>query len=102
MQRIGKNVPAATNMNETLELWMEKVFYTRSMQIGCKEYNWGHMLYIAWISQRPEFISWGYKYGDLVLQVGGVSNLKQQNYINPARLDLRMTALARANSNYNR
>jgi hypothetical protein len=40
-QRIGKHVPAATNMNTTIELLLETVFSTRSVQYGYKEDSWG-------------------------------------------------------------
>jgi hypothetical protein len=38
---IGKHVPAATNTQATIELLLETVFSTRSMQRGYKEDNWG-------------------------------------------------------------
>jgi hypothetical protein len=40
-QRIGKHVPAATNTNTTIELLLETVFSTRSVQSGYEEDNWG-------------------------------------------------------------
>jgi hypothetical protein len=40
-QRIGKHVPAATNMNRTIGLLLETVFPTRSVQSGYKEENLG-------------------------------------------------------------
>jgi hypothetical protein len=40
-QRIGKHVPAATNTHTTIVLLLETVFYTRSVQSGYKEENWG-------------------------------------------------------------
>jgi hypothetical protein len=40
-QRIGKHVPAATNTHTTIELLLETVFYTRSLQRGYKEGSWG-------------------------------------------------------------
>jgi hypothetical protein len=40
-QRIGKHVPAATNTHSTIELLLETVFSTRSVQICYKKYNWG-------------------------------------------------------------
>jgi hypothetical protein len=40
-QRIAKHVPAATNTNITIELLLETVFSTRSVQYGYKEDNWG-------------------------------------------------------------
>jgi hypothetical protein len=38
-QRIGKNVPAATNTHSTIELLLETVFSTRSVQKVYKEDN---------------------------------------------------------------
>jgi hypothetical protein len=40
-QRIGKYVPAAMNTHTTIELLLETVFSTWSMQRGHKEDNWG-------------------------------------------------------------
>jgi hypothetical protein len=40
-QRIGKYVPAATNTHTTIELLLETVFYTWSVQSGYKEDNSG-------------------------------------------------------------
>jgi hypothetical protein len=40
-QWIGKHVPAATNTHATIELLLETVFPTWSVQMGYKEYNWG-------------------------------------------------------------
>jgi hypothetical protein len=41
-QRIGKHIPAATNTHTTLELLLESVFSTRSVQSGYKDDNLGH------------------------------------------------------------
>jgi hypothetical protein len=41
-QRIGKHVPAATSTHTTVELLLETVFSTRSVQSGYKEDNWGY------------------------------------------------------------
>jgi hypothetical protein len=38
----SKHVPAATTTNTTPELPLETVFYTRSVQSGYKEDNWGN------------------------------------------------------------
>jgi hypothetical protein len=40
MQRLGKHVPAATVMH-AMEVLFETVFFTWSVQRGCKEDNWG-------------------------------------------------------------
>jgi hypothetical protein len=40
-QRIGKHVPAAKNTPIKIELLLETVFYTRSVQSCFKEDNWG-------------------------------------------------------------
>jgi hypothetical protein len=40
-QRIGKQVPAAKNTNTTIELLLETVYSTRSVQSGYKENQWG-------------------------------------------------------------
>jgi hypothetical protein len=47
-QRIGKHVPIATNTNKTMELMLETVFPTRSVQSGYKEDNWGSPVSIDW------------------------------------------------------
>jgi hypothetical protein len=39
-QRIGKPVPAVTNMSITIELLLEMMFSTQSVQSGYKEDNW--------------------------------------------------------------
>jgi hypothetical protein len=39
-QRLGKHVPAATNTHATIEVLLETVFSTRSVQRGYKEYSW--------------------------------------------------------------
>jgi hypothetical protein len=39
-QRIGKHVPATTNTHAIVELLLETVFSTQSMQMGYKEGNW--------------------------------------------------------------
>jgi hypothetical protein len=41
-QWIGKHIPAATNMNTTIQLLLEMVFSTWSMQSGYKEDNLGN------------------------------------------------------------
>jgi hypothetical protein len=38
-QRLGKNVPAATDMLATIEVLLEKIFYIWSVQRGYKEDN---------------------------------------------------------------
>jgi hypothetical protein len=43
-QRIGKHVPAATNTKTTVELLLETVFSTGSVQSGYKEDNWGERM----------------------------------------------------------
>jgi hypothetical protein len=53
--RIGKKVVAATNTNATMELLLEKVFSTRSVQRGHKENNWGRPSYLrveSWVLQE--------------------------------------------------
>jgi hypothetical protein len=39
-QRIGKHVPAATNTHTTIQLLLDTVFSTRSVQMGYNEDNW--------------------------------------------------------------
>jgi hypothetical protein len=41
-QRLGKHVPAAKYTHATIEVLLERVFSTRSMQKGRKEYSWGN------------------------------------------------------------
>jgi hypothetical protein len=43
-QRIGKHVPTETDTNTTIELLLETVFSTRSLQRGYKEDNWGERM----------------------------------------------------------
>jgi hypothetical protein len=40
MQRLCKHVPAATDTHEKIEILLETVFSTQSVQRGYKEYNW--------------------------------------------------------------
>jgi hypothetical protein len=39
-QRLGKHVPAATDTHATIEILLETVFSTRSVQRSYKEDNW--------------------------------------------------------------
>jgi hypothetical protein len=39
-QRLGKHVPAATDTHATIQILLETVFSTRSVQRGYKENNW--------------------------------------------------------------
>jgi hypothetical protein len=39
-QRIGKHIPAATDTHATIEILLEMVFCTWSVQMGYKEDNW--------------------------------------------------------------
>lgn len=41
-QRLGKHVPAATDVHVQIEILLETAFSTRSLQRGCKEDNWGY------------------------------------------------------------
>jgi hypothetical protein len=43
-QRIGKHVPAAMNTYTKIELLLETVFPTRSVQSGYEEDNWGDLV----------------------------------------------------------
>jgi hypothetical protein len=43
-QRIDKHVPAATDTHAKIEVLLETVFSTRSMQRSYKEDNWGNRL----------------------------------------------------------
>jgi hypothetical protein len=43
-QQIGKHFPAVTNTYTTIELLLETVFYTRSVQSGYKEDNSGELV----------------------------------------------------------
>jgi hypothetical protein len=40
-QLLGKHVPAAMDKHGRIEVVLETVFFTRSVQRGCKEDNWG-------------------------------------------------------------
>jgi hypothetical protein len=55
-QRIGKHVPAATNMHATIVLLLETVFSTRSVQMGYDEDNWDDPVQL-----RVEFGKWGWE-----------------------------------------
>jgi hypothetical protein len=41
-QQLGKHVPVARDTHATIEVLLEAVFSTRSMQMGYKEENWGN------------------------------------------------------------
>jgi hypothetical protein len=41
-QQLGKHVPAATDTHATIEVLLETVFSTRSVQRGFKEDKWGY------------------------------------------------------------
>jgi hypothetical protein len=43
-QRLGKYVPAATNTHTIIEVRLETVLSTRSVQRGYKEDNWGNQV----------------------------------------------------------
>jgi hypothetical protein len=51
-QRIGKHVPAATNTHATIELLLETVFSTRSMQMAYNEDRWGDTVSLELSSVR--------------------------------------------------
>jgi hypothetical protein len=40
-QRIGEHIPVATDTNTTIDLLLETVISTQSVQSGYKEDNWG-------------------------------------------------------------
>jgi hypothetical protein len=42
-QRLGKHVPGVTDTHATIEVLLETVFSTRSVQSGYKEDNWGNI-----------------------------------------------------------
>jgi hypothetical protein len=52
MQQLSKHVLAARNMHITIELLLETVFSTRSMQRGCKEDDWGDPVESQHVKQR--------------------------------------------------
>jgi hypothetical protein len=41
-KRLGKHFPATTDMHATVEVLLETMFPTRSVQRGYKENNWGN------------------------------------------------------------
>jgi hypothetical protein len=55
-QRIGKHVPAVMNTNMTIQLPLETVFSTSSVESGYKKENWGNpvsfQLSVQWRSAR--------------------------------------------------
>jgi hypothetical protein len=59
-QRIGKHIPAATNIHSTLELLLETVFSTRFMQRGYKGDNWGNPVSWELSSAREAEERWCY------------------------------------------
>jgi hypothetical protein len=52
MQRIAKQVPAAMDTHARVELLLEKVFSTRSVQRDYKEDNWSKYSSVA---RKPQF-----------------------------------------------
>jgi hypothetical protein len=62
MQWTGKHIPTATNMHATIELLLEMVFSTRSMQRGCKEDNWGYPVSWELSSAREAEKRWHYNW----------------------------------------
>jgi hypothetical protein len=59
-QRIGKRVPVATNVHETMGLLLETVFSTHSAQKGYKEDNWGDPVSWGLSSKREAEKRWRY------------------------------------------
>jgi hypothetical protein len=59
-QWIGKHVPAATNTHGNIELLLEMVFSTRSVQRGYKENNWGNPVSRELSSAREAEKTWRY------------------------------------------
>jgi hypothetical protein len=51
-KRLGNHVPAATDTHATIEVLLEKVFFTRSVQRGYKEDNWGNRVRSVWESVK--------------------------------------------------
>jgi hypothetical protein len=51
-QRISKHVPAATNTHATIELLLETMFSTQSVQRGHKEDIWGDPVSLVLTSAR--------------------------------------------------
>jgi hypothetical protein len=61
MQRISKHVPAAMSTHATIELLLETVFSTGSMQRGYKEDNWGNPVSWELSSAREAMKRWRYE-----------------------------------------
>jgi hypothetical protein len=51
-QRLGKYIPAATNTHAILEVLLETVYFTLSVQKGYKEDNWDNQVSSVWESVR--------------------------------------------------
>jgi hypothetical protein len=51
-QRLGKHVPAAMDTHATVEVLLETVFSTRSVQKSYKEGNWCNRVSSIWESVR--------------------------------------------------
>jgi hypothetical protein len=49
-QRLGKHVPAATDTYANVEVLLETVFFTRSVQRSYKEDNWDNQVSSVWES----------------------------------------------------
>jgi hypothetical protein len=49
-QRLGKRVPSAENTHATIDVLLETVFSTRTVQTGYKEINWGNRVSFVWAS----------------------------------------------------
>jgi hypothetical protein len=68
-QRLGNHVSAETDTNATVEVLLETVFYTMSMQGGFKEDNWGNRVSSVWEAVK-ERDSWKGAAGHRGLECG--------------------------------
>jgi hypothetical protein len=49
-QLLGKHVPVATDTHATIEVLLETVFSSRSVQRGYEEDNWGNQ--VSWVCEE--------------------------------------------------
>jgi hypothetical protein len=67
-QQLDKHIPAATNTHETVAEILNAMFSVPSLS---------YQMLIRYWKENKLLVPGGYKYGDLTLQVGGISNLWQ-------------------------
>jgi hypothetical protein len=51
-KRLGKHVPAATNTHSSIDVLLQRAFFTRSVKRGYEEDKWGNRVSSVWESVR--------------------------------------------------